>query len=299
MTLIQALILSVLQGASELFPVSSLGHAVIVPALLHWRNAPEILNPEGPFLPFLVTLHLGTALALLIYYWSDWRRIITAFFEQFTKRGGITRDAQLANLVIAGTIPTALIAFVLEKKLRLLFASPKFAAIFLIVNGALMLGGELLRRRSSAGTKAFDTRHAESAATHTTIARLDLKQAVGIGLAQSLALIPGISRSGATITAGLSLGLSHEDALRFSFLLATPIILLAGLHEVPKLRHLHQAAGGHMGLYSVIGFFVSGVTAWLSVKFLERYFKTNRLDPFAYYCIALGLVTLGVIAAGR
>jgi undecaprenyl-diphosphatase len=284
MTLIQALILSVLQGASELFPVSSLGHAVIIPALLRWSNAKEILDSNGPFLPFIVTLHLGTALALLIFYWKDWQKLVTAFFAQYTAKGASRADANLVNLLVVGTLPAAALAFLFEKKLRLLFGSPKFAAIFLIVNGFLMIGGELLRRKAAKEGPTPD---------RIKLAQLGIPKALAIGTAQALALLPGISRSGATITGGLLSRLGHEDAARFSFLLATPIIFAAGIKEVPKLAHLGEDS--NMLMYSVIGFFVSGITAYLSVKFLTKYFETNRLDPFGYYCIALGVLTLAVI----
>jgi undecaprenyl-diphosphatase len=285
MTWFQVLFLSVLQGASELFPVSSLGHAVVVPALLGWTNLSDVFDPAGPFLPFLVMLHLGTATALLIFYWKDWQGIISAFFGQFgTKAKSV--NATIANLLLAGTIPTAILGFVFEKKLRNLFASPKYVAILLIVNGVMMIVGEMLRQSSV--KKDADAKSSES----KTIDQLSTGQAIGIGIAQSFALLPGISRSGATITGGLLAKLGHESAARFSFLLATPIILAAGILEAPKLRHNQAGHIPHIMEYSAVGFVVAGITAYLSVKFLTKYFETNRLDPFGYYCIILGAVTL-------
>jgi undecaprenyl-diphosphatase len=284
MTLFQAIFLSLLQGASELFPVSSLGHAVVFPALLHWKNAADILDSDGPFLPFLVTLHLGTSLALLIYYWKEWKILVAAFFQQFSVKGAIKKDAYMINLVILGTLPTALVAFVLEKKLRELFAQPIIAGVFLVINGIMMIWAERVRRRAEEEEQAIYGEEAQQ----KPMGDLKWKQALIIGFAQTVALVPGMSRSGATITAGILSELSHEEAAKFSFLLATPIILLAGIAEVPKLRHLPEHIA-HMGEYSLIGFFVSGITAYLTVRFLSKYFQTKRLDPFGWYCIVLGI----------
>jgi undecaprenyl-diphosphatase len=291
MALWQALVLSVLQGASELFPVSSLGHAVIVPALLHWKNAAEILDSNGPFLPFLVTLHLGTALALLIFYWKEWKRLIAAFFQQFSAKGAIAKDAYLINLVLLGTIPTGLIGFVAEKRLRGLFSSPLVAGAFLIVNGVMMIVAERMRRRA----EDEEIEIYGEVTDHKPMADLTWVNALWIGLMQSLALLPGMSRSGATITGGLIAKMNHEDAAKFSFLLATPIILAAGLKEVPKLVHPANPMP-HMLAISLIGFVVAGVTAYLSVRFLTRFFQTKRMDIFGYYCIALGAVTFAAMA---
>ena len=289
MSLFQALLLSVIQGASELFPVSSLGHAVIIPALLHWKNAADILDPDGPFLPFLVTLHLGTALALLIYYWSDWKRLIAAFFQQFSVKGAVAKDAKMINLVLLGTIPTAAIGFVAEKQLRELFASVLAAGIFLVINGCMMIGAEFMRRRA----EEEEIEIYGEVTDRKPMNDLKWSNALWIGLMQSLALLPGMSRSGATITGGLLAKLDHADAARFSFLLATPIILAAGLKEVPKLRHPYEHMA-HMGEYSAIGFVVAGVTAYLSVRFLTKFFETKRMDGFGYYCIVLGLAAVAV-----
>jgi undecaprenyl-diphosphatase len=289
MTLFQALFLSILQGASELFPVSSLGHAVIVPELLHWKNADQILDSDGPFLPFLVTLHLGTALALLIFYWKEWRKLIGAFFQQFSVKGAIAKDAYLINLVILGTIPTALIGFLAEKKLRELFASAIWAGIFLVANGIMMIWAERARR----GAEEEEMEIYGEITDRKPMVDLSWRTALWIGLMQSLALLPGMSRSGATITGGLMAKMDHADAAKFSFLLATPIIFAAGIKEVPKLRHPYEHMP-HMSEYSMIGFVVAGVTAYLSVRFLTRFFETKRMDGFGYYCIVLGIVAIAV-----
>jgi undecaprenyl-diphosphatase len=287
-TLLQAIILSLLQGASELFPVSSLGHTIVLPTLLGWHID---LSSDGPFLPFVVTLHLGTALALILFYWRDWRKLIVAFFKSLAG-GKEDADAKIAWLLLIGTIPCAALGFIFEKPLRHLFGSPLNAAIFLLINGVLMIAGEHVRRGA-------DIAPAKEEEQKTTGARKPLDelawwQALGVGFAESLALFPGISRSGATIVAGLLCRLTHEDAFRYANLLATPIILAAGILEVPQLGQ-GAIRTPNIGLYAAMGFVLAGITAWLSVKFLTKYFETKRLDPFGYYCILLGAVTLAVL----
>ena len=217
MTLLQAILIAVLQGATELFPVSSLGHAVILPSLLGWhidQKAPE-------FLPFLVVLHLGTAAALLLYFWRDW----FGFARAIWGRGqNVRSERRTFGLVCVATLPAVVIGFALEHILRGFFGSPVLAAAFLIVNGGILYLGERIKH---AGTKSID--------------EVDWKAALAIGACQALALIPGISRSGATMVGGVLAGLTHKDAARFSFLLATPIIAGAGVLEVPKL--IHQGGG--------------------------------------------------------
>jgi len=278
MSVVQALWLAVLQGFSELFPISSIGHTVLVPKLLGWN----IDQQSRTFLPFLVTLHLGTAAALLLFFWRDWRALVSALLRS-VMRGKLTSDPDehLAWMVVFGTIPTGIIGLFLETPLRRLFAAPIVAAVFLIVNGFIMFFGERLRR-GALPSQGLDS--------------LNWRNAVGIGIVQSAALVPGISRSGATIVAGLLAGLKHEAAARFSFLLATPIILAAGLLEVPVL---FGADGRAMLALALIGGIVAGVTAWLSVKFLMRYFEFGRLDPFAYYCWAFGALSLAILLVRR
>ena len=288
-TLLQVIIISIVQGASELFPVSSLGHAIVFPVLFNWD--PKMMDSTGPYLPFLVTLHLGTAIALLAFYWKDWARLVGAAVKGLSGKSAMTPDEKTFMLLIAGTIPTAAIAFLFEKQVKQLFSSPFLVAIFLIANGVLMIVAEHLRR-------AADVAPGEEAALVATGARKPLSQltyiqALGVGFAQSLALLPGISRSGATIVGGLLSRLTHTDAARYSFLLGTPIILLAAIHQVPTLGK--YTGTPHIVEYSAIGLVLAGITAYLSVKFLTKYFETNRLDPFGYYCIVLGAVTIGVL----
>ncbi|MHB8620099.1 MAG: undecaprenyl-diphosphate phosphatase [Chloroflexota bacterium] len=285
MSIVQVLVLAVLQGFSELFPVSSLGHSVILPRLLGWH-----IDQHGPtFLPFLVVLHLGTAGALLVFFWRDWLAIVLAFFRSAI-RGKLSGDPKehLAWMLVVGTIPAALIGLFLEKPLRSLFGSPMVAAIFLILNGLMMLGGEWLRRRQEPGASGGILFKHESG---RDLDSLTWRSAAGIGIAQSAALIPGFSRSGTTMVAGLSAKFRHEPAARFSFLLATPIILGAGLVEVPTL---FLAANQPMLGPAILGGVVAGITAFLSVKFLMRYFQFGRLDPFAYYCLGAGILSLAI-----
>jgi undecaprenyl-diphosphatase len=275
MTLVQAVIIAILQGVTELFPVSSLGHAVILPSLLGWH-----VDQAAPdFLPFLVVLHLGTAAALLVYFWRDWVGLVLAFVGVGS---GEERRAKwrLLWLIVVATIPAVILGFVLEKSLRQLFGAPTAAACFLIVNGALLYIGERLRRR--AGDK--------------TLAQLSWIGALLIGLAQCIAFIPGISRSGTTMIGGLLLGLHHKESAHFSFLIATPVILGAGVLEVPHL--LHQGGAASMGPVVWIAGVVAGLTAYASTAFLMRYFgkhDVQSLDPFAYYCAAFGLAALGFL----
>jgi undecaprenyl-diphosphatase len=274
MNTIQAIAVALLQGATELFPVSSLGHAVVLPALLHWH-----LDQRSPaFLPFLVMLHTGTATALIVYFWRDWWDLARGVLGFGANQE--VNDARLAFvLIVIATIPAVIAGFVLEKFVRGLFASPLVAASFLVVNGLLLMLGERLRALGS-----------------RPLATLTARDALIIGLWQCTALIPGISRSGATIVGALLRGIDHEGSARFSFLIATPVIIGATVLEVPKLLH-EQVASGVFAL-SAMAAVVAGVTAWLSTWFLMRYFRDHNewaLNPFAYYCIFFGLGALVVL----
>ena len=273
MTTLQALLTAILQGLTELFPVSSLGHAVVLPRLLGWN-----LDQQAPyFLPFLVVLHLGTAAALLIYFWRDWIGLALAVLGQGARAERPTQW-RLLGLIVVATIPAAALGFAFEKPLRYLFGTPAIAAAFLIVNGGLLFVGERLRRRGG----------------ERRLADLGWRAALVIGLLQSTALIPGISRSGATMVGGLLTGLHHKESAHFSFLIATPIILGAAVLEVPKLIH----EGAHINGIAWLAGAVAGVTAFLSIAFLMRYFRRHdfeALDPFAYYCWAAGALALGLI----
>src|SRR6202158_2261520 len=275
MSLFQALVLALLQGVTELFPVSSLGHTVILPKLLGWN-----LNQADPtFLAFVVLLHVGTATALLIYFWRDWLAIVKAGFRSLVDgRMPGTPDEGLGWRLIAGTIPAGLVGVLFQKQVQSLFANPRAAAAFLIVNGVIMFVGERVRRRAVA-----------LADERTRLDRLSVRTAVGIGSAQILALLPGISRSGSTMVAGLFAKLTHEAAARFAFLLATPIIFGAGVLKIPDL--FTPVARPHLPVY-LLGGVTAGVAAFLSVAYLMRYFRVGRLDPFAIYCAGFGIPLL-------
>jgi undecaprenyl-diphosphatase len=287
MTFLQAILFAIIQGVTELFPVSSLGHAVILPAVLGWH-----IDQDSPrFLPFLVVLHVGTATALLVYFWREWLGLVLAVLG----RGGTTSRSifehrHLIILLVLGTLPAVVLGFVFEKWLRHLFGSPVAAAFFLILNGVVLFAGERLRRR------------ANNARDRKSLGQASLGDAIIVGLCQTTAFFPGISRSGVTIVGGLLVGLRHEDAARFSFLLATPIILGAAVLEIPKLLHAPAGAGGAAisgGVLWVAGL-VAGITAYASTAFLMRYFRSREespaLDPFAYYCwLAGGLALIYLI----
>jgi len=283
-TLVQALFMGLLQGASELFPVSSLGHAVIVPSLLHW----SFKQSDPSFVPFLVLLHLGTATALLILYREQWVAIVRGFFTA-ALRGQIKNDSErLAMLLLVGTIPAAVLGVFLESRIKSFFASPYVAAGFLVVNGLLMLGFEMLRRRAERGAS-----RAEREAHFAQAERISFRAAAIVGACQALAFLPGISRSGVTIGGGLVAGLRHQEAARFSFLLATPVILGAGLIEVPELFR----SGIPLAEYLTAAV-LSGIAAYASARFLLRYFRSGRLDPYGWYCIGAGLVSLALLEFG-
>ncbi|MGE5407894.1 MAG: undecaprenyl-diphosphate phosphatase [Syntrophothermus sp.] len=284
-TYLQAIILGAFQGVSELFPISSLGHAVILPSLFGW----DIHQNDEFFLAFLVATHCATALVLFFFFLDDWKRIAAGLARSIRDGGRVDpedTDARLGWVIVVGTIPAGLLGLALEHRLRDLFASPTSAAIFLAVNGILLLIFERFRRRAPRpGDWEGDS--------DPRIARMSFRQALAIGTAQAAALIPGISRSGVTMGGGLLTGLSNEDAARYAFLLATPIIAAAGFLKLPDL--LGTAGDGVRGQALVAAIFAA-LTAWLSVKFLLRYFETNRLTPFGIYCIVAGITCTLIFA---
>jgi len=271
----QAAILGFLQGVAELFPISSLGQSVILPSILGWN----IHQNDQYFITFLVATHLATALVLLGFFWADWVRITKGLGRSLRDRGidPADTDAKLAWLLVVGTIPAGILGLLLEHKLRHVFASPRSAAFFLTLNGFLLFGAELLRRRSKQVEEDDDARIAQ---------QLGWGSAAGIGSVQALALIPGFSRSGMTMGGGLLAGLSNKDAARFSFLLATPII---GAAAVLKLPELFGSAGNGVRGQALLAALCAAAAAYVSVRFLMRYFETNTLIPFAIYCVAAGL----------
>jgi undecaprenyl-diphosphatase len=284
-TTFQAVVLGALQGVSELFPISSLGHTVIFPNLFGWTNIVKWqAQTESPWLAFIVMLHVGSAIGLLIYFWREWLEIITAFFRTLAKRRVETTSEKLAWLIIAASIPTGILGLALEKVAREATAKPLIASIFLVVNGFALIGAERLRRRSEVRVRA----HAEGRSGRDLdreMESLGYGEAVGLGFVQSTALIAGISRDGMVMAGGLQRGLDNAGAAKFSFLLATPIILAAGLFKVGDL--LGTNGNGIRG-EAVVAAVVAAIFAVLTVHFLTRWFKTRNLIPFGIYCLIFG-----------
>lgn len=271
LTYAQAAILGLLQGITELFPVSSLGHSVLVPQILGWQ-----INQASPqFLAFVVATHLGTALVLLAFFWRDWMRIIAGIFRSLYQREIKSSDtyAKLGWLLVAGTIPAGVLGILLQTQLQSLFAAGALVAAALCANGILLFLAERLRARAPQ-----DMAHDEA------LAKLSYTKALGIGALQSIALIPGFSRTGASISGGLLAGLSHENAARFAFLLATPIIFAAAVLNIPEL----VSSGSQFLGVTLLGALCAALAAYISVRFLTHYFKTKTLTPFAIYCFCAG-----------
>jgi undecaprenyl-diphosphatase len=306
---LQAVFIGALQGVTELFPISSLGHSVLVPALFgsSWYHlvteSSTSSSEESPYLAFIVALHVATALALLVFFWRDWVRMISAFLHTLRVRRVETSTERLAWLIVVATVPVGITGLALEHTFRVLFAKPLAAAVFLTVNGLILLGGERLRRKSeqreaargsypatSAAPAPTGASRADIAAAHSRqLDTLAYREAAVIGLFQTLALLAGISRSGITMVAGLLRGLDHEDAAKFSFLLATPVILAAGVLKLPTLA---GPAGAGIHGQVIAGVLAAGVAAYLSVRFLTRYFVSRTLTPFGIYCLVAGVACI-------
>jgi undecaprenyl-diphosphatase len=321
MSYLQAFVIAVVQGVTELFPISSLGHSVLVPAWIggSWHSlvtqSSEASSQASFYLAYIVALHCATALALLWYFRADWVRIIRGFLRSVTRsvrHRGVTvegRDERLAWMIVIATIPVGLTGIALEHTFRTIFAKPIAAAVFLFINGLVLFAGERLRRRQPAPTASLVTQGARSGpeaggdrrqgrppteaaaseAADARITRLSFLDAFTVGALQIAALFAGISRSGTTIVGGLWRGLDHEDAARFGFLLATPAILAAGILKLPSLA---GTAGAHIHGQVLMGVVVAGVAAYLSVRFLMRYFQTRTLTPFAIYCVVFGAASI-------
>jgi undecaprenyl-diphosphatase len=325
MTYLQAILIGALQGVTELFPVSSLGHSILIPALLggSWAHNLSMSAPDSPYLTFLVAVHVATAVALVVFFRRDWARIVAGLFSSIRNRRITTTDQRLAWLLIIATIPVGLAGVALEHIFRTTLGKPVPAALFLTLNGLVLYIVERLRGRrdqtgavprptpvgppgvgrggrsqvytasgytgAEAGVSAHGGAPHAAVASDRRLSRLGWGEATAIGAAQMLALLPGISRSGSTMAAGLIRGLSHEDAARFAFLLATPVIAAAGLLKLPELA----SDTGHAILGQVVaGSLVAGIAAYLSLRFLTRYFETRTLTPFAIYCVAAGVASL-------
>ncbi len=276
-TYFQAIIIGLIQGISELFPVSSLGHSVILPKLVGWN-----INQNDPFfLTFLVATHLATALVLFVFFWKEWVNIIKGIFRSLAQRQIKSDDvwAKVGWLLVVGTIPTGILGLIFQDKLRSLFASPQSAAFFLILNGAVLYAAEILRKKAPENKSGRES--------YGNIAKLSWWQAVWVGISQILSLIPGLSRSGSTMAGSLLVGLSNEDAAKFSFLLATPII---GAAAALSLSDFFKPQNYYLIGPSLAGALAAAVAAYFSVKFLIKYFHTNKLTPFALYCLTAGVV---------
>jgi undecaprenyl-diphosphatase len=277
LNLTQSLILGLLQGVTELFPISSLGHTVILPSLFGWR----IDQYDPAFLTFIVVTHLATALVLLGFFWSDWLKIAAGLVRSLKERAIEPEDtfARLGWLIVVSSIPVGLLGILFEKRLAALFAVPLYAGIFLAMNGVLLYGVELLIRRNPK-----EERH-----SYERVAKMSWADAVKVGLMQALALLPGFSRTGASLAGSLIVGLSHQDAARYAFLLATPIIFAAAVLKIPELSLSGEAVSWTP---FVAGALASAAGAYVSVRYLTQHFKTKTLVPFAWYCLAAGLVAV-------
>ena len=289
---LQAIVLGLFQGVAELFPISSLGHIVLIPDLFGWHgivNAED--KPESFYLAFVVMMHVANALALLGFFWKDWVRIIKAFFQSIAKRRVETSSERLAWLIVIATIPVGIIGLILEKPLRENMLRPLPAAIFLVVNGLILIAGERFRRRSEVRELA-----AREGTTPEGSRRLDTMaytEAGIIGVAQTLALLAGISRDGIAMVVGLVRGLNNEDAAKFAFLLATPVILAAGFLKLPDLF----GPNGHGVLgQTLVGSAVAFVASLFAVRFLVGYFKSKNLVPFGVYCLIFGIFMVFFVA---
>ncbi|NEN05585.1 undecaprenyl-diphosphate phosphatase [Diaminobutyricibacter tongyongensis] len=294
----EAIVMGAIQGITELFPISSLGHSVIIPALIGgtWAKDLNVSAPESPYLAFIVGLHVATALALLVFFWRDWVRIIGGFFSSIRYRRVQTGPERLAWLIILATIPVGIAGLLLEHLFRTLLGQPEPAAIFLAINGLILFFGEWLRRRqvrregivvaaaeSAEANADFD---ASDTVADARVSRMKFGRGIAIGSSQILALAAGISRSGVAMVSGMAAGLSHREAARFSFLLATPVILAAGVLKIPDLA---GPLGAGITGQVLAGSAASFVAALLSVGFLDRYFRTRTLTPFAIYCLIAGI----------
>jgi undecaprenyl-diphosphatase len=303
---LQAATIGLLQGVTELFPISSLGHSVLVPALIGGKWTTLVTQSSSgnsgasPYLAFIVALHVATAIALLIFFRRDWVRIIAALVRSIGPSVRARRvvagdsDERLAWLLVIGTIPVGITGLALEHTFRTLFAKPLAAAIFLTINGVVLFAGEYLRRRAPQPQEVSTARHSRAAIPDTErttrqLATLSYGEGFVIGFFQTFALLAGISRSGISMVGGLARGLSHEDAARFAFLLATPVILAAGVLKLPSLA---GSAGAHIHGQVLVGAILAGIAAYVSVRWLIRWFETRTLTPFAIYCLLTGVLCI-------
>jgi len=328
LTYLEAAVVGLVQGVTELFPISSLGHNVLIPALMggSWAADLNVAEPESPYLAFIVGLHVATAIALLVYFWRDWVRIIGGFFSSLRDRRVETADQRLAWMIVLATIPVGLVGLVAEHPFRVIFGKPIVAAVFLAVNGLILIAGERYRSRASlaadkraavsrqaelvmaGGRPAFppgpgqpergqpergqperDPEEADAIASDRRVSVVGYGKAIVIGSSQILALLAGISRDGVTMVTGMARGLAREDAARFAFLLSTPVILAAGVLKIPDL---FGPLGSGIRGQILVGSILSGLGAYAAVRFLVRYLRTRTLTPFGIYCLVAGLASV-------
>src|SRR5690348_9860594 len=321
LTYLEAAVVGLIQGVSELFPVSSLGHNVLIPALIggQWAADLDVAKPESPYLAFIVGLHVATAIALLVYFWRDWVRIARGFLSSLRERRVETADQRLAWMIVLATIPVGLVGLVAEHPFRLIFGKPVVAGAFLAVNGVILIAGERFRSRASldADARIAAGRRLEPVAVgermtvgasavaappappvaappagimaDRRLSAMGYGRAIVIGSAQIVALFAGISRDGVTMVAGMRRGLAREDAARFAFLLSTPVILAAGVLKIPDL---FGPLGSGIRGQILVGSVLSGLVAYAAVRFLVRYLRTRSLVPFGIYCLAAGLASV-------
>jgi undecaprenyl-diphosphatase len=322
LTFPEAVIIGLVQGVTELFPVSSLGHSVLIPAVVggSWARDLNVSRPESPYLAFIVGLHVATAAALLCFFWRDWVRIVGGLVSSVRHRRIRTADERLAWMIVLATIPVGIAGLLLEHAFRVFFSKPVPTALFLCLNGLILLAAERRRGRVVTDLPLPDQyppagpdgdppeeRPSEGSlpegsspdeyAPDQRLSALGFRRAVGVGAVQIAALLPGISRDGVVTVTSMRAGLSREDAVRFSFLLSTPVILAAGLLKLPDLAGpLGDGIRGQV----LAGSAASFAGAYLSVRFLTRYFGQARsLRPFGLYCLAAGLFSLVFVLAFR
>ena len=316
-TYLESIVIGLVQGVTELFPVSSLGHAVLIPAFIGggWASTMSLTADKSPYLALVVALHVATAAALLLYFRREWVRIIKGLISSVRTRQISTPYEKLAWLLVLGTIPVGIAGLILDTVLQKTLGKPVWAGLFLALNGLLLFAAERLRssqnakegragrgggggerRKKAEPVPELDRRGRElppEIASDVRLSRLTRKTAVTLGAAQILGLFPGLSRSGSTIVAGLFKGLHHEDAARFAFLLATPVILLAGLYKLPELA---EPANSAVVGPAIAGSITAFIAAYVSVRFLTKYFETRTLTPFAIYCVVVGIVSVAYFA---
>lgn len=291
LTYLQASVMGLLQGVTELVPISSLGHSLLVPAWIGGSWA-DLVTQQGsksatPFLAFIVALHVATAFALIAFQWRDWLQVLGGVGDVARDRRISTPRARLLALLVAATIPIGIIGLVLDKPLRHLFSHPIAAAIFLTANGLVLLTVELLTQRT--GRKSRGSHSAGEGGAELDFSHTGFGEAIAIGTSQALALLPGISRSGVTISAGLLRGWSHERAVHFAFLLATPVILAAGVLKIPEL---FGPEGKGIGGQVLVGFVIAFIAAYAAARWLTRFLRTRTLYPFVIYCLIAGVASI-------